>query len=287
MNRKLIATALLALSAAGCVSTYSYRSDGGGDYYYAEPSVDVVWWGEPWGTLGWHDRWGWYGSLGYGYGAGLRNPWYRGGYGYGGYGFPWYDPWAWQYTRPPYHRPPQTPPPPGPPGPPPPGTPPPGVIIGDNEPPVPEDPGLGGRERRPRWWTPSPPEVGGSSGERPGERPRARPVQPGEPGDAGVPRRVRVAQPGVPSMPGMPGVPAEPGEAPRMRTPGVPSEPGARAPRPVSQPAAPRAEAPPRPRGMEPGGGERARPAPMPRSEPAPRPSGGGRMEMRERETGQ
>ena len=119
MNRKLIAAALLAMATAGCVTTYGYRSDdgAGGDYYYAEPSVDVIWWGEPWGTLGWDNRWGWHAGFGLrsGYGSfGYGSPWYRGGYGYGGYGFPWYDPWGGYYVRPPHHPPPNTPPP-GPP----------------------------------------------------------------------------------------------------------------------------------------------------------------------------
>lgn len=124
----LLAT-LSATILTGCVSPYGYRTDQGGDYYYAEPSVDYYDpYGGPYSSIGYGYPDGWYGSFGYGFGYG-RTPYSRYGfpYGYYGnrYGYP-YSYYPYPHRRPPHHRPPHTVPP---------GTPPPGVIVGNDPPP--------------------------------------------------------------------------------------------------------------------------------------------------------
>ena len=171
----------------GCVSSYGYRADQGGDYYYAEPSVDYYDnYGGPYSSIGYGHPGGWYGNFGYGFGFG-HTPYSRYGfpYGYdsGRYGYP-YSYYPYRHRRPPHHRPPD----------PPPGTLPPGVII-DNDPPPGNGPHLGDRDggpwrhlgdRRPPTATPQPAILGISP--RPGVF--TQDMQPGR-------RRIMIPQPGV------------------------------------------------------------------------------------------
>ena len=60
----LLAT-LSATILTGCVSTYGYQADQGGDYYYAEPSLnDYDPYGGPYSSIGYGYPSGWYGSFG-------------------------------------------------------------------------------------------------------------------------------------------------------------------------------------------------------------------------------
>lgn len=102
------ALATLAIFAlTGCVTSYSYRNDaGGGDYYYAEPSVDYrfiddgLMYGYPYGSWGYGHPGGWYGSFGYRLGFGM--PYSR--YGFSYFGYPYYDPYfGYPYYGYPYH----------------------------------------------------------------------------------------------------------------------------------------------------------------------------------------
>ena len=241
----LLAT-LSATILTGCVSTYGYQADQGGDYYYAEPSLnDYDPYGGPYSSIGYGYPSGWYGSFGYGFGYGYnRHSRYGFPYGnYGGhYGYP-YSYYPYPHRRPPNHRPPHRPRPPG--------TPPPDVIV---DPPHggTGGPRLGDRDggpwrhlerRRPPVATPqpgipvsvmpgSPPSQGAVSGR---ERPRGR---------------IMVPQPGVSVGPGQPRVQTQP----QIRRAPVSM------PQPASQPP-PRRESP--------------------RAEPAPQ----RRIEVRERES--
>lgn len=216
----LLAT-LAALIVTGCVSTYGYRTDQGGDYYYAEPSVDYYYdgYGAPYGSIGYGYYGGWYGNVGYGFGGGYT-PYSRYGfpYNYYGYrnGYPYY-----LYRRPPHHRPHHRPPPDTTP----PGTLPPGVIDDDG-------PRVGDRDRnrdggpwrhleRPggRIMTPQPGIAVGQT--PPGVLPREDAPR----------RRIMVPQPGVT------GGQDRPGNVPQVRRapvsePGVIREPPASAPAP-------------------------------------------------------
>lgn len=171
----LLAT-LSATILTGCVSTYGYRTDQGGDYYYAEPSVDYYdVYGGPYSSIGYGYPGGWYGSFGYGFGFGYTP--------YSRYGFPYYDAYRYGYPysyypyphrRPPHHRPP-----------PPPGTPPGGII----DPPGGSGPRVGNRD-------------GGPWRHLDGRRPYIATPQPAVPGVAtreGEPtrRRIMMPQPGV------------------------------------------------------------------------------------------
>lgn len=118
----LLAT-LSALILTGCVSTYTYRDDAGGDYYYSEPSVqyhDVY--GGPYSSIGYGYPGGWYGGLGFGFGYG-HTPYSRFGFPFGydnyRYGYP-YSYYPYPYRRARHPRPPYVMPP---------GTLPPGVIV--------------------------------------------------------------------------------------------------------------------------------------------------------------
>lgn len=205
----LLAT-LSATILTGCVSTYGYRTDQGGDYYYAEPSVSYYdAYGGPYSSIGYGYPGGWYGHFGYGFGY---TPYSRYGfpYGYGGYqyGYPYsYTPYP--YRRPHRHRPPNHRPPP-------PGTPPPGVII---DPPDGSGPRLGDRD-------------GGPWRHLDRRRPPVATPQPAIPGVAmreGEPTRRRIMVP----QPGVSGGGEQPGNRVQIR------------PAPVSMP---QAANPPRPR---------------------------------------
>lgn len=195
----------------GCVSSYGYRADQGGDYYYAEPSVDYYNdYGGPYSSIGYGYPGGWYGSFGYGFGFG-HTPYSRYGFPYGydshRYGYP-YSYYPYPHRRPPHrHR---------PPNPPPPGTPPPGVII-DNDPRPPGNgPHLGDRDggpwrhlgrRRPPIATPQPaiPGIGPRPGvltqDMPPSRRRIMVPQPGVSGGDEPPGRVNQARRAPVSMP--------------------------------------------------------------------------------------
>jgi hypothetical protein len=204
----LLAT-LSATILTGCVSTYGYRADDGGDYYYAEPSVDYYdAYGGLYNSIGYGYPGGWYGSFGYGFGFG-HTPYSRYGfpYGYDGYryGYP-YAYFPYPHRRPRHHRPPNTLPP---------GTLPPGVII---DPAHGSDPRLGDRDReggpwrhlndarRPRFATPQPaiadglPRPGVAIGENQPQRRRIMMPQPGLSG-GGQPERMRQARRAPVSMP--------------------------------------------------------------------------------------
>ena len=87
----LLAT-LTALILTGCVSQYSYRSESGGDYYYAEPSIDDYdLYGAPNGSIGYGYPGGWSGGFTFGFGS--RLPYLRYGYPYGYYGHPYRYPY--------------------------------------------------------------------------------------------------------------------------------------------------------------------------------------------------
>jgi hypothetical protein len=227
----LLAT-FAALILTSCVSTYGYRSGDGGDYYYAEPSIDYYdGYGRPYGSIGYGYPGGWYGSFGYGFGY---TPYSRYGFPYGydhyRYGYP-YSYYPYPYRRPPHHRPPHH----RPPGTTqPPGTQPPNLIVDDDTPPG-DGPRFGDRDDQP--WR---------------ERARRRIMAP-QPGVAGIapapgavarpsPRRIMVPQPGM--------VEGEQGRPMVSQTRRMPMSP----PQPTSQPQ-PRREIP------------RAEPAPMRRIE--------------------
>ncbi|GAA5067751.1 hypothetical protein [Lysobacter panacisoli] len=89
MFRKLLLPALAATLLAGCVTDYTYRANGGGDYYYGRPTVDYRYYGGYGG--------GYYGYPGYG---AWGYPYRYGAYGY--HGYPYYGYPA--YPRYPYYR---------------------------------------------------------------------------------------------------------------------------------------------------------------------------------------
>ncbi len=223
----LLAT-LSATILTGCVSSYGYRTDRGGDYYYAEPSVDYYdVYGGPYSSIGYGYPGGWYGSFGYGFGY---TPYSRYGfpYGYGGYryGYP-YSYYPPPHRRP-HHRPPNTLPP---------GTLPPGVIS--NPPPGGGGPWLGddsdqeGRpwrridRRRPPVATPQP--------AIPGSQPRPGVVVQGDPSPR---RRIMVPQPGMSTGNEPPGRVTQARRAPVS----VPQSTSPPRPRYEAQPAAPAPE---------------------------------------------
>lgn len=136
MIRLGLLSTMAALALTGCVTTYGYRNDQGGDYYYAEPSVEYnVLYGTPYGTIGYGGPGGWYGSFGYTFGS--RYPYGRYGYPYGYWDVPfgWY-PYSY-YPGPIFHHRPHGHGPYPPPGPghrpPPPGGGRPGPDIVDRE----------------------------------------------------------------------------------------------------------------------------------------------------------
>ncbi|MES2671519.1 MAG: hypothetical protein V4673_14035 [Pseudomonadota bacterium] len=211
----LLAT-LSALILTGCVSTYAYRDDQGGDYYYSEPSVqyhDVY--GAPYSSIGYGYPGGWYGSFGYGFGYG-HTPYSRFGFPYRydnyRYGFP-YSYYPYPHRRPHHPRPPHVTPP---------GTPPPGTQIGDRD----RDGGPWrhlDRRRRPVDAIPMP----GS--------PPVRVVRDDRPQ-----RRIMVTQPGLSGS----GGDRQPGAVPQMRrAPVSMPEPGAQS-RPRMESPRPRMESP-------------------------------------------
>lgn len=198
----LLAT-LSALILTGCVSTYGYRTDQGGDYYYAEPSVDYYDpYDGPYSSIGYGYPGGWYGSFGYGFGY-SHTPYSHYGFPYGNYGgrhgYP-YSYFPHSHRRSPHRRPPHTLPP---------GTPPPGVII-DNDSPPGTGPRLGDRgdrdggpwrhldRRRPPGTTP-PPGVVVQNEQRP--RRRIMVSQPGLTDGSGQPRMAPEVRRAPVSMP--------------------------------------------------------------------------------------
>ena len=220
----LLAT-LSALILTGCVSTYAYRDDAGGDYYYSEPSVqyhDVY--GGPYSSIGYGYPSGWFGSLGFGFGYG-HTPYSRFGYPFGydnyRYGNPYwghpYSYYPYPHRRPRHPRPPYTTPP---------GTPPPGVI----DPP----PGNGG------------PQIGDRDGDRNGgpwrhldrrRRPEAIPMPGSQPRvivrDDRPQRRIMVSQPGLSGGDRSPGAEPQVRRAPvSMPRPAEQSRPRMESPRP-------------------------------------------------------
>jgi len=210
----LLAT-LFATILTGCVSTYGYRTDQGGDYYYAEPSVEYYdAYGGPYGSIGYGYPGGWYGSFGYGFGFGYT-PYSRYGfpYGYDGYryGYPYsYSPYP--YRRPHRHRPPNSTPP---------GTPPPGVIV---DPPGGSGPRLGNRDggpwrhldrRRPPVATPQPALPGVAIREAEPVRRRIMVQQPGLSGGGTQPGGRIQTRPAPVSMPQSAGSPRPRHETPR------------------------------------------------------------------------
>ncbi len=220
----LLAT-LSALILTGCVSSYAYRDDEGGDYYYSEPSVqyhDVY--GAPYGSIGYGYPGSWYGSFGYGFGYG-HTPYSRFGFPYHydnyRYGFP-YSYYPYPHRRPHHPRPPNVIPP---------GTPPPGVI---DPPPGNGGPQIGDRDRDGGPW-------------RHLDR-RRRPVDaipmPGSPParvvrDDRPQRRIMVTQPGLSG-----GGDRQPGAVPQVRrAPVSMPEPGAQS-RPRMESPRPRMESP-------------------------------------------
>jgi hypothetical protein len=225
----LLAT-LSALILTGCVSTYGYRTDQGGDYYYAEPSVDYYdGYGAPYGSLGYGYPGGWYGSIGYGFGfGGGYTPYSRHGFPYGYYGYRYGYPYSYYpHRRPQHHRPPYRPPPDTLP----PGTLPPGVIddhgprFGDR------DGGPWRHLERPRRqiMTPQPAIQGGQtppgvgSYDVPPQRRRIMMPQPGttggrvSQGNAPQVRRAPVSQPGSVSEPRVRREPSQDRPAPQRR----------------------------------------------------------------------
>ena len=103
MSRLGLLATLSALILTGCVTSHSYRSGHGGDYYYAEPRIDHYGIdGYPYGSIGYGYSGGWYGQYGFGFGY---IPYSRYGFPHGAsgyhYGYP-YDHYPyWRYT----HRP--------------------------------------------------------------------------------------------------------------------------------------------------------------------------------------
>ena len=204
----LLAT-LSALILTGCVSTYAYRDDDGGDYYYSEPSVqyhDVY--GGPYSSIGYGYPGGWYGGFGFGFGYG-HTPYSRFGFPFGydnyRYGYP-YSYYPYPHRRPRHPRPPYVTPP---------GTPPPGVIVtppgGNGGPPVVDHDREGGpwrhldQRRRPGILPPGgpgnqPPPPGVLT---PDDRPRRRIMvsQPGLTVGDGSPRAVPQVRRAPVSMP--------------------------------------------------------------------------------------
>jgi hypothetical protein len=80
MIRKLLLPTLAATLLAGCITDYTYRGAGGGDYYHGRPSVEYRYYGGYGGGYGA----GFYGYPGYGYGGYGGYP-----YRYGYYGYPY------------------------------------------------------------------------------------------------------------------------------------------------------------------------------------------------------
>lgn len=115
-TRNLAIAVFAAALLSGCAS-YGYRG-GSGDYYYGRSAGSTVYYGAPYGSVGYGWPGGFHGSVGYGYpgyyryGYGPRYPYYGYGprypsYGYGGYYPPYYYGRPIVRPRPPGNQPPR------------------------------------------------------------------------------------------------------------------------------------------------------------------------------------